>query len=148
MFHSHRAKKNNQQGMSLLEVMVSFLIFTLVFIALTQSFPLSISINKTAENATKASYLAQSQLESLAALNYDSINIGTIEPKHRLSNDTTNYLYYFQRQTMVSYVDGNLTASGTETDLKKITVTIYYTNASSKTEKIYDTSTLITAAQH
>ncbi|MDD4271355.1 MAG: hypothetical protein PHF50_00965 [Patescibacteria group bacterium] len=130
-------------GMALLEVMVAFSILMLTFIALMQSFPVSMTINKTSENATKASYLVQEKLEELNSLGYANISTGTIEAKHRLSDDTSNYLYYFQRQTAVSYVDGNLADSESDTGLKKITVTIYYTNALSKTEKNYSTVTLI-----
>lgn len=129
--------------MSLLEIMVSFSILVLVFIALTQSFPLALSINKTSENAAKASYLAQAKLEELNSLGYGNISSGTIEAKHRLSDAASDYLYYFQRQTDVSWVDGNLQASASDTGLKKITVTVFYTNALSKAEKSYSTFTLI-----
>lgn len=135
--------KANQRGMSLLEIMVALSILVVTFITLMQSFPLSLSINKTSENATKASYLAQAKLEELNSLGYNNISTGTIEAKHRLSEDSTNYLYYFQRQTTVSYVDGNLQTSGTDTGLKKIAITIYYTNSLSKTEKSYTTATLL-----
>lgn len=136
-------KKFFQSGLSLLEIMVALTILMVAFIALMQSFPLSLKINKTSENATKASYLAQAKLEELNSLGYDNIAAGVIEAKHRLSDDTANYLYYFQRQTEVNYVDGDLAESVSDTGLKKITVTVYYTNALSKTEKSYDTSTLI-----
>ncbi|MDO8592161.1 MAG: hypothetical protein Q7R92_00130 [bacterium] len=132
-----------ENGLSLLEIMVSFSILVLVFIALAQSFPLALTINKTSENATKASYLAQAKLEELNSLGYEGIGLGQIEAKHRLADNPADYLYYFQRQADVSYVDGNLQASAADTGLKKITVTIFYTNALSKTEKSYNTITLI-----
>lgn len=144
MNHTGMIKKLRRAGgMALLEVMVAFSILMLTFISLMQSFPVSMMINKTSENATKASYLVQEKLEELNSLGYENISIGTIEAKHRLSDDASNYLYYFQRQTIVSYVDGNLAASVSDTGLKKITITIYYTNAMSKTEKNYSTVTLI-----
>lgn len=133
-----------QKGMSLLEIMVSFTILVITFITLIQAFPVSLSINKSAENATKAAYAAQTKIEELNSLGYDNISAGTIEAKHRLSDDTSNYLYYFQRQTVVSYVDGNLQASGNDLGLKKIIVTVYYTGDLLKTEKTYTTYSLIT----
>lgn len=129
--------------MSLIEVMVSFSILILVLIALAQTFPMALTINKTSENAAKASYLAQAKLEELNSLGYDNISTGLVESKHRLSADSANYLYYFQRQTEISYVDANLQTSLADTGLKKISVTVYYTNALSKTEKNYSTITLI-----
>jgi Tfp pilus assembly protein PilV len=136
-------RKCGQAGISLLEIMVSFSILALVFIALAQTFPLALTINKTAENATKTSYLAQAKLEELNSLGYANIPTGTVEAKHRLSDDTANYLYYFQRETMVEYVDGNLQSSASDTGLKKITVIVYYANALSKTEKNFSMVTLI-----
>lgn len=136
-------KLGHETGLSLLEIMVSFTILVLVFIALMQSFPLALTINKTAENATKASYLAQAKLEELNSLGYSNIAVGAVEAKHRLSETAADYLYYFQRQTNISYVDGNLQTSAADTGLKKITVTVFYTNALSKTEKSYTTITLI-----
>jgi len=133
----------NQAGMSLIEIMVSLSILVVTFIALMQSFPMALTINKTSENSTKASYLAQQKLEELNSLGYNNIAVGTIEAKHRLSDIQTDYLYYFQRQTSTNYVDGNLQDSATDTGLKKISVIVYYTNVLSKTEKIYSTVTLM-----
>ena len=138
-----KTKFKNQLGMSLLEVMVAFSILTLTFTALMQSFPYSLAINKTSENAAKAAYLAQAKLEELNSLGYGNISTGTIEAKHRLADNPTDYLYYFQRQTAVSFVDGNLADSASDLGLKKISVTVYYSNALSKVEKEYGTVTLI-----
>ena len=138
-----KTKFKNQLGMSLLEVMVAFSILTLTFTALMQSFPYSLTINKTSENAAKAAYLAQAKLEELNSLGYGNISTGTIEAKHRLADNPTDYLYYFQRQTTVSLVDGNLADSASDLGLKKISVTVYYSNALSKVEKEYGTVTLI-----
>ena len=129
--------------MSLLEIMVSLSILVVTFITLMQSFPMALAINKTSENATKASYLAQEKLEELNSLGYNGIAVGAIETKHRLSNTSTDYLYYFQRETMVDYVDSNLQNSVSDTGLKKISVIIYYTNSFLKNEKTYSTVTLI-----
>lgn len=136
-------KFNPRGGFTLIETMVAFFIFSMVFIGLAYAFPRGLMINKTAENSTKASYLAQSQLEYLNSLSYGDIGTGTIETKHRLSTDPSNYLYFFQRQTEAQNVDSNLQASQTDTGLKKITITVYYTNSFAKVEKNYVTTTLI-----
>jgi len=130
-------------GFSLIEIMVALAILIIAFISLTQVFPFGLSINKEAENSTIASYLAQEKIEELFSLEYDNINLGTIETKHRLADDSASYLYYFQRQTAVSYVDGELNVVGEDMGIKKISVTIYFTNAISKTEKNYNITTLI-----
>lgn len=128
--------------MSLVETMVALLILMVAFISLVQSFPFSQTMIKTAENSTKAAYLAQNELEQLLALNYDNIPVGTVEAKQRLSADPADYLYFFQRQTTVSYLDGDWQASSTDTGMKKISVIVYYTNSISKTEKSYSISAL------
>ena len=128
--------------MSLIEIMVALLILMVAFIGLIQSFPFSQTIVKTAENSTKASSLAQNELERLLALNYDNIPTGAIEAKQRLAADPANYLYYFQRQTTVSYLDGNWQDSVSDTGLKKISITVYYTNSISKKENSYGISAL------
>lgn len=129
-------------GMSLIEVMVALLILMVAFIGLIQSFPFSQTMVKTAENSTKASYLAQNELERLLALNYNNIPIGEIESKQRLAADPSNYLYYFQRQTTVSYLTGGWQDSASDTGLKKISITVYYTNSISKKENSYSLSAL------
>ena len=133
----------HQNGLSLIEIIVAFTILTIVCISLVQSFPFGLSINKTAESATIASYLAQDKIEELHSLGYDNIITGVIEEKHFLSNDPASYLYNFQRQTKVNCVDGNLLNSGENTGMKKISATIYYTSAISRTETSYNITTLI-----
>ncbi|MDO9399558.1 MAG: prepilin-type N-terminal cleavage/methylation domain-containing protein [bacterium] len=134
---------NNNHGFSLIEIMVAFLILVIAFIGLIQAFPFSQIMVKTAENSSKASYLAQDKLEQILSLGYDNIPIGVIETKQRLSASSTDYLYYFQRQTTIDYIDGNFQVSASSTGIKKISTTVYYTNNISKTEKSYNISTII-----
>ncbi|MDD5291142.1 MAG: prepilin-type N-terminal cleavage/methylation domain-containing protein [Patescibacteria group bacterium] len=132
-----------QNGFSLIEIMVAFTILAVAFIGLAQAFPFGLSINKEAENTTEASYLAQDKIEELASSSYGDIDVGTIETKHRLSDDPSNYLYNYQREAVVSYTDGNLNEVGEDQGMKKISVNVYFINAISKTEKSYNISTII-----
>lgn len=143
MFHKILIKFKIQLGLSLIEIMVSFTIICTAFIVLIQFFPLSLSINKTAENITKASFLAQEKIEELYPSGYENIPVGTIESKHRLSDDQNNYLYYFQRQTVVNYVDNNLQDCLTDNGLKEISVTVFLINSILKIEKEFNVTTLI-----
>ena len=140
---SYRELLKQRKGLSLIEIIVAFTILAVAFIGLVQAFPFGLSVNKEAENTSEASYLAQDKIEELVSLGYSNVNVGTIEAKHRLADDLNNYLYNYQRQTVVSYVDGDLNESGGDQGMKKISVTVYYTNAVSKTEKNYNVSTLI-----
>ncbi len=50
-------KLGSECGFSLIEIMAAFAIITLVFIGMMQAFPYGLSINKSSENATIASFL-------------------------------------------------------------------------------------------
>ena len=136
-------KHFNSKGFSLLEMIVALAIIFVAFLGLMQSFPFSLTINKTAENMSKATFLAQARIEQLRSLNYSDINISVIETKHRLGDTSNDYLYFFQRETTVDYVDGDLADSITNQGIKKISINVYYTNSLSKDEKVYNLTTLI-----
>jgi Tfp pilus assembly protein PilV len=133
----------NKKGFSIIEIMVAFSILVIAFIALLSSFPFSLSVNKAAGSATLSSFLSQEKIEELNSSGYENIGVGTMETKHRLSEDPANYLYNFQRQTTVNYVDGEFAESGTDQGMKKISITVYYVNSFSKKEDVYNITTLI-----
>lgn len=120
------SKSNNQTGLTLLEAAITIAVILIGVITIVQIFPLAFKIGKTAEQTTVAINLAQAKIEEIFFLDYDNIAIGEIEAKHRLSSDPTSPFYSYQRQTVTEYVDGNLAGSLTETELKKITVTVYW----------------------
>ena len=132
----------NNTGMSFIEITVSILILSGIFVGIIQAFPYSMALIKFSENETKAGYLAQEKIEELYSFGYDNIATGTLEVKHRLGA-SGDYLYFFQRQTEVTCVDESLSDSIVETGLKKISVTMYYTNTIGKTEKSFTISTLL-----
>lgn len=119
------------------------LIISVAFAGLLQSFPLGLAISREAENASLASFLAQSKIEELQSADYGLVSTGTIEAKHRLSASASDYLYAYQRETVISLVDGNLNSSATDLGLKAASVTIYYPDALTKAEKSLNITTLI-----
>lgn len=133
----------NQKGLSMIEILVSFSILIIAFVSLSQAFPMGLSINKSAENSTVAYYLAQEKVEELMSTDYDSLNVGTIEAKQRLSLDQGNYLYNFQRKTDVIYVDGDMLDSLSDLGLKKISTIVYFNDAITKKEKAYTVNTVV-----
>ena len=135
--------KKTQTGMTLIEIMVAFTIVTGSFIAILQAFPTGLAINKRAEMTSVASYLAQGKIETIWSEGYDNIATGTIETRQRISSDPEDYLYSFERETMVEYVDGSLSATSSDDGIKKISATVYYIDALSKTEKSYNITTLV-----
>lgn len=127
--------KLNNKGIGLIEVMVTITVILIGIIAVARIFPIAFKVGKSAEQATIATNLAQSKIEEMFYLDYDNISIGTVEAKARLSADPDNPFYFYQRETLVEYVDENLDTSGSETGMKKITVNAYWNSALLTTEK-------------
>ncbi len=143
MFKLNKQKQESCAGFTLIEVVVAISILTIAFISLVQSFPFGSSINKSAQQQTVASYLAQSKIEDLYSQGYDNIATGTVEARHRLSSDTDNYLYNYARETEINYVNDSLNTVSSDTGLKKITTRVFYQNSISKNEKSLEVDTLI-----
>ena len=133
-------RKSN--GYTLIEIMVAIAILGTSFIGLTQAFPFALKIVKTAENKTKASYLAQEKIEELYQAGYAGIATGTIEIKHRLGAGSE--LYNFQRETVVETIDQDLQISVSDLGMKKITTTVFFTDSITKQERAFAVSTILT----
>lgn len=136
-------KKKNQTGFTLLEAVIAILILVVGLSAIIQFFPFSLKIISDSKSLTTVSNIALLKIEELRSLDYDSINVGTIESKQRVSTDPTSYLYDYQRQTVVETVDGNLNPSGSDLGLKKITVTVFWFSPIGSVEKSTQITTLI-----
>jgi hypothetical protein len=76
-------------------------------------------------------------------LDYEDVGIGVIESKQRLSDDGDSYLYNFQRETEVEYMDEDLNETGSDTGLKRVSTTVYYINGVTKKEDSLRLTTLI-----
>lgn len=128
----------DKKGISLIEATIAIAILLIGIVAAAEIFPLSIKVDKTAEQTTVAAELAQSKIEEIFSQEFDNIAVGTIEPRHRLASSSSNPFYSYERETAVDYVDGNLVHSAQPTGLKRISTTIYWRNAVSKTEKNFN----------
>ena len=133
----------NKKGLSLIETAIAIAVLLIGIVAAAQIFPLSVKVDKTAEQTTVAADLAQSKIEEVFSQGFENISAGTIEPRHRLAASSTNPFYPYERQTVVDYVDGNLNYSAAATGLKRISTTVYWRNAVSKTEKNTNVQILI-----
>jgi Tfp pilus assembly protein PilV len=128
----------------MIEVVVTIAVIAIGIMALTQLFPTSLTSTKSANHETTAVNLAEAKLEEMMSIPYDEVSIGTIEPKTRLATSSSEWLYNYQRQTVVTYVDGeDLTTSATDTGLKKITTTVYWQNATTDSERSTELHLLI-----
>ncbi len=138
-------KKNflkEKNGFSLTEIVISIAVLGFVFLGIFQSFPYALTIIESSEFGTEAAYLAQAKIEEMLQLEYDDLLVGIVEPRHHLGTVGT-FLYNFERQTEVEYVDNNLNSSVIDIGLKKITTTVFYTDRITNKEKSYQINILI-----
>lgn len=135
--------KTNASGFTLLETIIAITVISIGLFSIIKIFPLVLKISKSSEQTTVAVNLAQSKLEELFSLGYESIVVGTVETKHRLASDSANPFYYYQRQTVVEYVDNNLSHSASDTGIKKITSSVFWRSPLSLTEKNVDLILLV-----
>lgn len=140
--------KNNNEGFSLLELLVAITILATIVMSLVQLFPFGAMIVKSSENKTRSLYIAQSQIEKLISQDYFSINTGNIETRHKLSSSTAPYLANFERETNVYYTNSDFTATSTnpidDQGLKIIKVKVYYNNPISINDTTYELNYLLT----
>ena len=135
-------------GFTILETILAIGILAIGLLALLAFFPVGLRSTKASQQSNVAANLIQWELETVIAGGYDNatgttgIN-GIIEAKHRLASTTDNPYYYYQRQTTVGYVDGNLNASATDTGLKRISVIVSWTDPLLKRERNLEIDTLI-----
>ena len=134
---------NKIKGFSLIEAMIAIVILTVAILSLAQVFPRVMKISRSAEMATVAANLSQAKIEEMFYTDYDNITVGIIEAKHRLSADSANPFYQYQRQTVANYVDSSLNNSASDTGMKKITVTTYWYSPMLSLEKSQEMIILI-----
>ncbi len=123
-YHTFSAGKKG--GFTLIEATTALIILIVGLLAVMQFFPFALKIIGDSQNLAIASNLALSKVEEIRSLAYSDINVGTIETKQRLSDNPGNYLYSFQRQTVVEYVDSSFNPSVSDVGFKKITVTAFW----------------------
>ncbi|OGY43141.1 MAG: hypothetical protein A3J62_03515 [Candidatus Buchananbacteria bacterium RIFCSPHIGHO2_02_FULL_38_8] len=134
---------NRVSGFTLIEATVAVVILVVGLMAVVQFFPFALKIIADSQSLNLASNLALSKIEEVRSVPYDNIATGVIEPKQRISNDPSNYLYKYQRETTVETVDSNLEVNGVDIGLKKITVTVYWQSKIGSQEKSTQMVTLL-----
>ncbi|MFA5318381.1 MAG: prepilin-type N-terminal cleavage/methylation domain-containing protein [Patescibacteria group bacterium] len=133
----------NQKGISLIEVVASIAVISIAFFSIINIFPFSLNNSRAAQNITSAAFLAQAGMEGALSIVYEDLAAGEFESRARLSDDEDSFLYKFERETIVSYVDENLEESLEDAGLKKIEVNVYWQSPIGGGEKSYELKTLM-----
>lgn len=134
--------KLQNKGFTIVEAMVAITVLLVGIVAITAFFPLSLKIIGDSEATTTATNMVMAKIEEVQAMPYDEIVVGQFEAKHRLSANSNDYLYHFQRSTTVSYLDQNFNESLTDIGLKKISVSSYWISALGGKEKSITINTI------
>lgn len=144
---NHQAMFNlqnkKQKGFTLVESAIAIVVLLIGLLAVIQFFPFGIEIIGNANNRTIASNLALSKIEEIRSETYDDISTGTLETKSRMSSDPDSYLYDFQRETIVEFVDSDFNTSVSDVGLKKITVNVYWQSAIINSEKSININSVV-----
>ena len=127
-------------GFTLIEVLVSVFIVVIALLAIIRIFPLGMNINVSSERTTVADNLAQNKIEEMISLPYSQLTVGTIESRHKVPDSSSIY----ERQTVISYLNGSLQPSATDQGIKKVVVTVYWPSAiTGLTERSFTLSSII-----
>lgn len=121
----------------MIEIILALAILMMAILTIIRIFPAGLQVTKTAEKNTVAGFLTQEKMEELAALSYNDIPVGLIEPKHKLSDDPDDSFYNYERETWVIYVDPNngLAQTGSDLGIKQIKATVYWFTPGQTNEK-------------
>ena len=114
---------NLKTGFTLVETLVALAIFIIAVLVVIQVFPVGLKSTIRSRDETMAINLLQSKIEDVTNQTYDDvINVS----ETRFSTDQADPYYKFQYQISVQYIKGDLTDSGTDLGLKKVTVFVFW----------------------
>ncbi|MFA4881150.1 MAG: hypothetical protein WC650_06065 [Candidatus Doudnabacteria bacterium] len=113
-------------GFTLVEAVVALAIFLIAFLAVLQFLPLGSRLAVIARHDTQVAFLAQGKMEEYIAKPYNALETGVVETRASAVADTTSQLHYFEIQTEIHHVDGDLNEVSEDEGMKKIEVTVYW----------------------
>jgi len=113
--------KNN--GFTIIEALLAVFILMIAIISIIQLYPAGLKMSRLTKNEIKATNLLQAELENIQAIVYNNVSS---QARIRFSDDQQSSYYNFEKEIVVVFIDQNLNNSITDTNMKKITVTIYW----------------------
>lgn len=119
-----------KKAFTLIEILVAVFILEIGLLGVAGFFGYALQFAQSARNQTMGANLASGLLEDKIAQNFDNLTV-EIGSKDPYSTVTGNPFGNFQKKIDIAYIDGDLLASqtpnSTNQNMKKITVTIYWT---------------------
>lgn len=123
-------KIKSKKSFTIIESLIAIFILEIGILGISNVYANSFKTSRVARNETIASNLASGLLDEGLANSYDSLTIA-VGTKTRYSTVPSDPFYEWEKKVDVAYVDANLTEQASETNMKKIVVTIYWKEGSS-----------------
>ena len=114
-------------GFTFLELLIALSLFSVGMISVLQVFPINRRLLVQTTGTSQAAFLAQEQLELLRSTAYASLTVGTYQARASIVDDEDSPLHQFERQTVVNYINDSYQVSNSDLRLKRILLTIYWT---------------------
>ena len=116
-------RPTTNSGFTLVEALLAIAILVIGVLGVIQLFPAGLNSTKMSKEETIATHLTQAKLEEYQAASYDSV---ASENRARVSSDPNDQNYKYERQSIVTYINGDLTQSESDIGLKKVIVSVFW----------------------
>jgi Tfp pilus assembly protein PilV len=119
------------RAFTFIELILAIFLFSYGIISVVQILPVNRRFLEQSTFQTQASFLAQEQMEKVATVSYDDLTTGAYEPSAALAATIGDgYVVQFTRSTAVSLIDSAYASTATDIGLKKVIVTVGWTERS------------------
>ncbi len=135
-----------RRGFTFLELLVALTLFLVGMVSVLQIFPLNRRLLNQTSQTTQAVFLAQEEIEKVRSNDYTALPAGTYAARTAVTSDTTSPLSIFDKQVVIVQVDTNRATTVTDTGIRRVDVTIFWTETS--VERQYRVSTYVFSPSH
>ncbi|WP_162632648.1 type IV pilus modification PilV family protein [Paraliobacillus zengyii] len=134
---------NNQNGMTLVEIIVSIAILSIIIVTFLTFFIQSTKVNNVSKDITDSSYVAQSEMEEIYHLSDTMSYVDTItylSNTYHVNSSDSNYEYILTKQMEDTNIYNISITFTTNDDVKDVVVKVY--NDANKLEAQLETKLL------
>lgn len=127
------------RGFTIIEVVIAIFILGVGILGVSTFYSASIRTIRIARDETAASNLAAGLLDESISNTFDNLAVG-IGTKVRYSDIPTDPFHKWSKKIDILYIDSTLAETATPTNMKKVVVTVYWTEGTS--EKNFQTASI------
>lgn len=130
----------SKPGFTFLELLIALSLFSIGMISVLQVFPVNRRLLAQTAFTSQATFLAQEKMEVLRSTPYDDLIVGAVAEV--VDEGGTSPLSIFTVSSQVNYLDANYAVSMVDAGLKRIVVTVTWTEHA--VSRQYQMSTYVT----